>query len=169
MSVNVINLFQSFRTTLCICPCCGDIVRFSDLRIQHKGKITKTWLDKYETKERSLDKKEEKFEEEEEELREKARERGRRKVPTLVQKSMHAEFARLKYNPYDIKTILHPVDFVVFNGLNDTKMKDVVFLSKNTGNGSLNKIRNSVQSTIEKEAYDWQTAHVDIDGSIKYE
>lgn len=169
MSVNVMNLFQSFRTILCVCPCCGDMVRFSDLHIQYKGKITKTWLDKYESKERSLDKKEEEFEEEEEKLREKARERGRKIVPKLVQKSMHTEFASLKYNPYDIKTILHPVDFIVFNGLNNTKMKDIIFLSKNTDNNSLSKIRSSVQSAIEREAYDWQTARVDIDGSIKYE
>ena len=39
--------FQEFRKILCICPCCNDIVRVSDLHLKTKGKVSKTWLDKY--------------------------------------------------------------------------------------------------------------------------
>lgn len=167
--MDLMNAFQSFRTILCVCPRCGDMVRFSDLRIEFKGKISKTWLDTYETKVRKFENKEEELDEKEEALRERARQRGRKKVPIIVQKSMYAEFAKLKYDPYDIKALLHPVDFVVFNGMHSKKMKDVVFLSKQTDNLQLNKVRNSIETVIEKGAYDWQTARVDIDGSIKFE
>ncbi len=169
MNIDIINMFQSFRTILCVCPCCGDIVRFADLHIEYKGKTSETWLDEYESKVCTLEEKEEKLKEEEEGLREKARERGRTQVPKLVQKSMYTEFAKLKYDPYDIKAILHPVDFVVFNGLNREQIKDVVFLSKRTDNRYLNEIRTTIKSVVEKGAYDWQTARVDINGSIKFE
>jgi predicted Holliday junction resolvase-like endonuclease len=167
--MEIMNIFQSFRRFLCVCPCCGDLVRFSDLRIEYKGKTPTTWLDSYKTKVRKLEDKEEELDEKEEALRERARQRGRKKVPLIVQKSMYTEFAKLKYDPYDIKAILHPVDFVVFNGMHSKKMKDVVFLSKQTNNLQLNKVRSSVEKTIDKAAYDWQTAHVEMDGSIKFE
>ena len=167
--MDIMNVFQSFTSILCVCPCCGDIVRFSDLRVEYREKTSKTWLDTYESKLKGLEDKEEELEEREEGLRERAREKGRKKVPILVRKSMYTEFTKLTYDPYDIKAILHPVDFIVFNGMHSKKMKDIVFLSKHTDNSSLNKVRNSVENVIDKGAYDWQTARVDINGSIKFE
>jgi len=38
--MDLMNVFQSFRTILCVCPCCRDIVRLSDLRIEFMGKIS---------------------------------------------------------------------------------------------------------------------------------
>jgi len=72
--------FQLFRI-LCVCPCCGDLVRMSDLRLKAKGPATKTWLDEHETKEQKLANQEEAFEEEEEKLGISARkgEKGSRK------------------------------------------------------------------------------------------
>jgi hypothetical protein len=40
--------FQLFRKILCVCPCCGELVRLSDLRLKTKGEVEKTWLDDYE-------------------------------------------------------------------------------------------------------------------------
>ena len=47
------SLFEEFselRKILCICPCCGKIVRVSDLHLKVKKPIVKTWLDTYEAK-----------------------------------------------------------------------------------------------------------------------
>ena len=51
--------FQEFRKILCICPCCGEMVRVSDLKIKVKNKIEKTWLDKHEAKIIQLEKEKE--------------------------------------------------------------------------------------------------------------
>ena len=72
--------FQAFRRILCICPCCGDLVRVSDLKLKGKGAIAKTWLDKHQKKEQDMAKKAEKFGEREERLREIAREKGRKEA-----------------------------------------------------------------------------------------
>jgi predicted Holliday junction resolvase-like endonuclease len=142
----------------------------SDLKLWYEGKVPRTWLDTYDLKSMRLDKKEEELDEKEDEMREAARERGRKKVPKLVCRCLDAEITRLKYNPYDIKALLHPVDFVVFNGMDGgRKVKDIVFISRATSNKILNKLRNSLDSTIEKERYEWQVARVSLDGKITLE
>lgn len=167
---NIVNLFQSFRTILCVCPQCGDVLRLSDLRLTYRGAAPRTWLDTYDAKTRTTERKEESFEEKEEKLRDAATERGRKKVPQIIRKSMNGEFAKLRYNPYDIKALLHPVDFVVFNGLNDKeRLNDIVFLSKETENPELSKIRKSIELTIDKGNYMWQLARVDINGKIEFD
>ena len=170
MTSDLVNLFQSFRTILCICPSCGDIVRLSDLRLKYTGVAPHTWLDTYDSKVRRFEKKEELFDEKEAKLREAAVERGRKKVPKMICKCLDSDIACFNYNPYDIKALLHPVDFVVFNGLNDKKqLNDITFISKKTQNEALNKIRSSLESAVDKERYDWHVARVSIEGKVELE
>jgi predicted Holliday junction resolvase-like endonuclease len=167
---NLVNIFQSFRGILCVCPCCGDILRLSDLRLKYKGAAPRTWLDIFDSKLKHIEKKELEFQEKEQELRDAAVERGRMKVPKMICKCIHKDIAKFNYNPYDIKALMHPVDFVVFNGLNSQeKLNDITFLSKKIRNESLNKIRDSLKSTVNKEKYDWRVARVSLDGEVKLE
>jgi len=155
---------------MCICPECGEIARLSDLHLRYRGVAPKTWFDTYQSKLLALQKKEEFFGEKEDELREKSAERGRKKVPKIVKKCLCPEFARLRYDPYDIKAILHPVDFVVFDGMNkSSEVRDVIFLSRKTQNRELNLIWKSIKNTIEDENYDWKVARITIDGKMKLE
>jgi predicted Holliday junction resolvase-like endonuclease len=81
---------------------------------------------------------------------------------------MDSQFARLKFNPYDIKALLHPVDFVVFDGLESKdKLRQIVFLSKAVESDSLTGLRNSVQKVVEQKNYNWQVARVSVDGKIE--
>jgi predicted Holliday junction resolvase-like endonuclease len=170
MTEDPVSLFQSFRAILCVCPRCGDVVRLSDLRLKYKGTAPHTWLDTYETRLRRLEDKEKIFEEKEKGLREAAIERGRAQVPKMICKCIDQGIASFNYNPYDIKALLHPVDFVVFNGLNEEeKLSDISFLSKTTANEGLNTIRTSLESAIEKERYNWRVARVSIDGKVDLE
>jgi len=73
---NTLNLFQSFRTILCVCPHCRDVLRLSDLHLAYKGAAPRTWLDTYDTKIRTIERKEELFEEKEGKLRDAAAERA---------------------------------------------------------------------------------------------
>jgi len=101
-------------------------------------------------------------------IREQAAERGRLKVPSLIRKSMDSQFSRLKYNPYDIKALLHPVDFVVFDGLeNKGDIRNIVFLSKAVDNEQLNGLHDSIDKIIKQRNYDWQVARVSVDGIIE--
>jgi len=170
MSMNILKLFQSFRTTLCICPCCGRLLRLSDLHLKYKGKVPRTWLDRYDFRLGRIGKQEAKFDEKENKLRQAAHERAKKKVPKLICKCIDRSIARLNFDPYDIKTLLHPVDFVVFNGLNaNRELDDIIFLSKSTRNQALRRIRKSLIEAVDEERYDWKIARVSLDGTIQME
>lgn len=162
--------FQLFRKILCVCPCCQQIHRLSDLRLKYAGKTEKTWLDEYDSKIIKLEEKEAEFEEKEQGMRDKAAERGRKKVDEIINSSIDSDLSRFRYNPYDIKAIFHPVDFVVFSGLNNAEeVDDVTFLCKNQKQNDLIKIQKDVEKAINLAKYDWKIARVGTGGKIEYE
>ena len=125
--------FQEFRKILCVCPCCKDIVRVSDLKLRTKGPAARTWLDDYDKKDLILGKKEERFEEREGKLRELAREKGRKAAAKVFNKAISPAFKSLKLDPFDVKPILNPVDFVVFKGMNKKEeVNEMIFYHKDT-------------------------------------
>ena len=164
-----IDAFQSLRKILCVCPCCGEILRVSDLHLQYKGKVAKTWLDNYELDLVSLAEKEQKFEEKEDELREKAIERGRAKVPQLIKNCLCTDFKALSYDPYDMKAIMDPVDFVVFDGLNEGKaVKNVTFLTR-TPSAIMRPVIESLKTAVDNGSYDWKVARISTAGKVEFE
>lgn len=166
----LLNIFQSFRKILCLCPCCGELLRLSDLHLRYTGKAPKTWLDIYEQKLIALQRREELFEEKERELRDKSIERGRKKVPRLIERCLCPEFRKMKYDPYDIKAIMHPVDFVVFDGLNqESEIKSITFLSRKPSSQEQIKIIESMRKTINNNNYDWRVARITLDGKVNFE
>jgi predicted Holliday junction resolvase-like endonuclease len=162
--------FQEFRKILCVCPECGEIVRVSDLRLKTKGKVKKTWLDDYELRSLQMDLKEEEFNEIERKLREAAVEKGRKEAQKVFNKAIKADFRKMKLDPYDIKPILNPVDFLVFKDMNrkDT-ISDIVFLSKQIENQNINRLRDQVKNVIEDNNYEWLVARINNMGQIKFE
>ncbi len=166
---NLINASQSFRKILCVCPCCGEIVRVSDLHLQFNGKVAKTWLDDYELGLVSLVDNERLFEEKEGMLRQKSIERGRAKVPTLVKQCLCEDFKQLDYDPYDIKAVMDPVDFVVFDGLNEGKeVRRVTFLTR-TPSTILQPVIDSLKKTVDNAKYDWKVVRIYTDGKVEFE
>src|SRR3989344_5852237 len=109
--------FKEFRKILCVCPCCGGIYRLSDLHIKFKGNVTKTWLDGYDRELQKLKDKENKFDEKEEKLREIPKEKGRKAAEKVINNAVLPSIRALKLDPYDLKPILNPIDFVVFRGM----------------------------------------------------
>lgn len=77
MNTTFIEQFQNLRGILCICPCCNELVRVSDLHLSFEGKKPKTWLDTYEQKSHALSLKEQKLEETFDEIHSKSLERAR--------------------------------------------------------------------------------------------
>jgi len=167
--LSFLDYFNNMKIVLCMCPKCNDLMRLSELHLRSKEKAPKTWLDTYESKINAIEDKEEKFYEEEREIKEKAKERGRAKVPGLVKKSLDEKFAKLNYDPYDIKPLLHPIDFVIFDGMNKDEMKNVVMLSKQTSNKNLLLHHKEIARAIGNKAYDWKVVRISEDGTVEYE
>ena len=102
-------------------------------------------------------------------MRQKSAERGRKRVVSTVLKSMDDYFSKKKYNPYDIKPIIHPVDFVIFNGDHDKQVNEVVFLSKKSKNPNLAALQKSVSECIKKKNYDFKIAKISNEGKVTLE
>lgn len=167
---DLLEVFQSFRRILCVCPCCGEMMRLSDLSLTYTGKMPKTWLDQYESKLVALQNKEEAFEEKEQEIRDKSVERGRKKVPGLIKQCLCPEFKKMKYDPYDIKALMHPVDFVVFDGMNgEKKVENVTFLNRKPSTSEARLLLESIRKTIDKKSYDWKVARITLQGQVNFE
>lgn len=169
METPILDIFNNFKMILCMCPHCNVIVRLNELNLRTKTKSPKTWLDQYELKIDKAINKEDKFAEQEKELREQAHARGRAQVKKLVLNSMSKEFAQLNFDPYDIKALLHPIDFVVFNGMNNESVKDVVLLSRKTQNPILQTLHQGVSEAVQSKSYDWTTIKVSQDGTVNFE
>lgn len=162
-------MFQQSKAILCLCPKCNSLLRFSDLHLRTKEKPPKTWLDDYEVNVQKMIEEENEFASKESEIREKAAERGRAQVPVIVRKSMDTQFAKLTYDPYDIKPLLHPVEFAVFDGMNNGELKNVVLLSRTSSNSHLQNLQKAVAKAVDEKLYDWKVARVSMDGDVDFE
>jgi predicted Holliday junction resolvase-like endonuclease len=141
----------------------------SDLHLKYSGKSPKTWLDKFELQLLSLQEKEEAFEAKEAEMRQKAIERGRTKVPLIIKNCLCPEFKKLEYDPYDIKAVMDPVDFVVFDGLNAGKeVQSITFLSRRP-TPAMRTVADSIKKTIDRGKYDWKVARITMAGKVNFE
>lgn len=142
----------------------------SDLHIKVKGQGVRTWLDEYQKEELKLGEKEAKFEEQEEKLREIEREKGRKEAEKGFNKAILPSIRALHLDPFDVKPILNPIDFVVFNGMNKKGIiKDVLFLSKEHNLKTLKESRKRIREAIIKKKYDWQVARIEETGKIEFE
>lgn len=162
--------FQAFRRILCLCPCCGDIVRVSDLKLKVKGRVEKTWMDLFERREKLMGMREEKWEGVAAGIRAEAVERGRRASARVFSSCIHPGFKRLKLDPFDLQPVLHPIDFVVFKGMNRFKrVREVLLLSEVTRNVELRKLRSQVKRVVERGEVDWKTVRIGERGGVEVE
>ena len=176
---DALDLFNEFKTILCMCPHCSSLLRLSQLRLRSDVPAPKTWLDEYDLKKIKLEKKHEgvlQREYRQEELikkkREQAIQRGRKKVVSIVLDSLDPTSSKMlkKYNPFDIKPVIHPVDFVIFNGDYEAKktnyrkksIQEVVFFSKKSENSDMLNLQESVDECVKKKNYDFKIARVHV-------
>ncbi len=168
MVQSFVQMFNQLKTIHCMCPNCDNIMRTSDLKLISKEKLEKTWLDTHDAEMKKIIKKEDEFSEEENKIREESRKKGREQVPKLINKSLDKNFLKLKYDPYDVKAILHPVDFVAFKGMNKGQVEHVSLLSNKTTNPHLQSLHKAIAEAIKTKSYDWKVLHVSEDGEVTY-
>ena len=183
---DILNIFNEFKTILCLCPHCSSLHRLSQLHLRSDVPAQKTWLDEYDLRKIKLEKKHERVLQREykqeqliEKKKEQAKQRGRKKVVNIVMDSLDPTSSRMlkKYNPFDIKPIIHPVDFVIFNGDYEAKktnyrkksIQEVVFFSKKSENSDMLNLQESVDECVKKKNYDFKIARIANDGSITFE
>jgi len=164
-----LQIFNNFKTILCICPECQHIMRLSDIQLRSKARAPKTWLDDYELKENKIDEKYDNFEQEKQKIKDAATAQGRLIVQKTVKKSLDEKFLKLNFNPYDVKILNHPIDFVVFNGNHDKQVSDVTLLTYKNTNANLKKLHKDIEKAIQQKAYDWKVVNISTNGQVRME
>ena len=59
------------------------------------------------------------------------------------------------YNPTEARFIGKPVDFIVFRGMDEKKINEVVFVEVKTGQSNLNNVERSLRNAIKEKRVDW--------------
>lgn len=169
MQKEVLDFYSMLRHTFGVCPCCGEIFRLSDCKLFQKKKPEIDWKEEIDNEIRKLDLLEEKILEKIESTKEAARTVGRKNADKLVRK-LDKIFLPLKLNCNDCKVIFHPIDFIVFNGMNnnhgDCTIKEILLIDKNNKSGQYLQIQKSIANAIQTKNYDWLTLRVENDGKI---
>lgn len=161
--------YQAFRRILAVCPC-GKLHRVSDLQLKSKAEAKeKTWLDEFELETSKFLAEEQAFEEQKEKLRQAEIEKGRKVAEKAFYKAICPSLQKLKLNPYDVKPIFNPIDFIAFNGMtNEEEISDILLLAREQC-ASLDPIRKQIKKVVDAYKYEWQLARIDELGNIDIE
>jgi predicted Holliday junction resolvase-like endonuclease len=169
MQRQIIDFYSSLRQIFLVCPSCDEVHRLSDCKIYQKVKPSIDWKEKIDKEIERLEALEERLQEKIDAAKEAARIAGRKAADKIVKK-IDPIFHPLGLNCNDCKVIFHPVDFVVFRGMNnnhgDCLIKELVFLDKNNKAGQGLAIQKSVEKAVQKRNYEWLTLRVSNDGVI---
>jgi predicted Holliday junction resolvase-like endonuclease len=71
------------------------------------------------------------------------------------------------FNPKDARFIGSPVDFVVFDGLNDGEVRSVVFVEVKTGRADLSTRERRVKDAVKAGRVEWSEVRVAAAGSLR--
>ena len=155
-----LSTFTNFKNILCICPKCNTFSRLNQLHIISTKKTPPTWFDRYEKKQSKLQIKVEDFKSKEKAIRDEGHKRAHLKLPKMIKSTLSTQITSLRFNPFDIKPILHPVDFVVYDGMEKESIDNVIFLHNKSKNANMRALHKSIHTTVEKKEYDWKVARV---------
>ena len=64
---------------------------------------------------------------------------------------------------------MHPVDFIVFDGMNAKDMKNVTLLSRKPSDKVQSKVLASIGKAIDEKNYSWKIARITLDGKVSME
>ena len=164
MKNNFLKNFSLFQDVFGACPHCDCLFRLSECYLYLEERPPGDWLTNLEDAENKIDKAEERLAEKESEMKETLKEKWRRQTQRKLGK-IDPVFKAKKLVADDAKVISHPVDFIVFKGMNSTSLiKKIVLLDSKKKKKSIQK---SIEKVIEKEQYDWATYRILEDGSVE--
>ncbi len=170
MKHEVLNFYSSLRQIFGVCPYCVNIIRISDCKLYQKQKPVVDWKEKVDSEIERLEIVEEKLLEKIASAKQSARDAGKKNANKVIRK-IDQIFHPLGLNCNDCKVIFHPVDFIVFKGMNnenkqDCTIKEVLLLDKNNKSGQYLTIQKSIEKAVQTKSYEWLTLRVENSGNI---
>lgn len=99
---------------------------------------------------------------EEEQLRRDAIKRSTAVITGKVAEHLAPYLPPFKFNPKDARFIGSPIDLIVFDGLNDGEVRQIVFVEIKTGKKpSMNQNERLVKRAVEEKRVTWELVHIE--------
>jgi predicted Holliday junction resolvase-like endonuclease len=161
--MNLVTVFNEFNRIYAICPCCEEPFRLSDVMLFTRARPPRTVFEKMDDAYARFERQEVNFADDEGDIREEARRQGqleaRRKLREIA-----PFFVARKIDPQDVKPLFHPVEYIVFRGMQTDRCASVDFIDHPATNRDREKIQRSMQHAIEAGNLEWQTFRIGEDG-----
>ncbi len=68
---------------------------------------------------------------------------------------------KFKYHPSDMKFIGSPIDYIIFEGMNEKDIRKVIFLEVKSGKSALNPQEKKLKNAIENKRVKWEEFRLD--------
>ena len=171
MTNDAVDFFSTMRNIFGVCPCCNNLFRLSDCRVFLRGKPRRDWKDELEAGDSALDDLRLNIDENEQKMRAEAAAKGRRNAQRAIKK-LDPIFAPLRLHADDAKVLFHPIDYVVFKGMNSSELKivkSIVLLDREKSESNRRQLQRSIEKVIDRGNYEWITLRVRSDGTMAQE
>jgi len=90
------------------------------------------------------------------EIRKDATKRSRAVLTGQVTEQLAPYLPGFRYRPTEARFIGKPIDFIVFEGLDEKEIENVVFVEVKSGMGRLSKVEQSLKSAIDEGRVSWE-------------
>ena len=95
------------------------------------------------------------FEEKVPEIRESAIKQSRAVLSGQFSEQIAPYLPDFPYNPTEARFIGKPIDFVVFKGMDEKSINEVVFVEVKSGQSQLSKVEKTLKSAIDNKKISW--------------
>lgn len=89
------------------------------------------------------------------EIRKDAIKHSRSVIAGQMSEQIAPYFPDFPYKPTEARFIGKPIDFVVFKGMDEKKIEEVIFVEVKTGQSGLNNTERSLRNAIEEKKVSW--------------
>ncbi len=164
--------FREQRHIFGVCPNpeCRTVARLAEIRISYREKYAKDWLDRIDDQTTSWEEKQSELKETQKELRQKHIDEARRTVLPKKLRAASPLYLKQGVEPEDIKVVLHPLDFIGFDGLiTDKILRRIVLLDSESNTTFRGQVQQSIRKVVDDAKYDWSVLRIDDDGKITQE
>ena len=165
MKAGIAEILGGLGNVLALCPECGQLFYLSEAGVHLDGKRPHSIVDMLKAAERKLERDEEKLSMIERELRERAARAGLRITKKLLKK-IDPMFSGAGYDPQDVKVIFDPVTYVIFDGMSDNNLEEIVLMANPPEDGATERLQKSIRNSIKKGKIEFKTMHVDDEGRV---
>lgn len=164
--------FREQRHIFGVCPNseCRGVARLAEIRVSYRAKYVKDWLDRVDDQTTSWEEKQSELKEMQKELKQKYIDKARRTILPEKLRAASPLYLKQRVQPEDIKVVLHPLDFIGFDGLiTNENLQRIVLLDSESNKPFRGAVQDSIKKVVDDAKYDWSVLRIDEDGKITQE